>query len=212
MEWAIPVRPDELGAHLEAYERSLPTLYTLRLCRRYGQGPASHITKIPLELLWKVEDFVIAADRKPGWNEWKDALYHYESRCHPKDHFDEPYRLFPKWMFDEASHITICADCARRDLRDPFKQCDKQRDVHIITSSQLSLRQRRVILDEIKADRGQRLGDGAESDSDAFRSFAVLSTIAWRFRRAISTLGLTPLAPSSKWAYKVGGDHGHSKS
>ena len=69
MEWAVPVRPDELGAHLEAYEQSLPRLLTLRLCHRYGQGPDVYITKLPPELLLQVEEFVIAADRKPDWNQ-----------------------------------------------------------------------------------------------------------------------------------------------
>lgn len=87
--WALQVKVPRLGAHLEAYHELLPTIYTVRLCNRYGTGPKAHITKLPVEMIYHIESFLIQAKRAkllPGWVAdfgcWRD-------KCHPIDHMSD---------------------------------------------------------------------------------------------------------------------------
>jgi hypothetical protein len=130
LAWAVPVKPDTLAWHLEAYEDSFPKLHTLRLCHRYGKGPKAHITKLPLEILRFVEDFVLDKDRRAyeyrfHGNDWEDAFYHFESRCQPIDHADgDPYEIFR-----EADLVldAVCEDCLSDDTLDD--ECPKCKDL-----------------------------------------------------------------------------------
>lgn len=52
--WMQRVRPEVLGAHLEAYINLLPTITTLRLCNRFGQGEEAYIKRLPVELVSEI--------------------------------------------------------------------------------------------------------------------------------------------------------------
>lgn len=62
LAWSVPVAVDTLAAHLDAYARlhhpHKGELRTLRLCHRYGQGASATITRLPVELLAHIEDYL----------------------------------------------------------------------------------------------------------------------------------------------------------
>lgn len=57
--WAVPVKIEQLGAHLEAYTSLQTTLNALRLCNRFGSGTQATITKLPIELVQQIERHMI---------------------------------------------------------------------------------------------------------------------------------------------------------
>jgi hypothetical protein len=63
-QWALPVRIDILGAHLEAHVETLLTISALRLCNKFGSGPQCFVNKLPAELVSIIEDFVVEPVRK----------------------------------------------------------------------------------------------------------------------------------------------------
>lgn len=60
LAWSVPVLPDVLAAHLEAYallhEREIKGL---RLCHRFGQSLGAAITRLPIELVATIEDYLM---------------------------------------------------------------------------------------------------------------------------------------------------------
>ncbi|KAI7558996.1 hypothetical protein KC317_g10652, partial [Hortaea werneckii] len=89
LAWAVPVRPDTLGAHLEAYAAGLPAITALRLCHRFGTGDAAHITRLPRELILLIEEYVHAANwhlRSKRDCEWRSTFTCFESQCEPLMH------------------------------------------------------------------------------------------------------------------------------
>ena len=116
LAWGVPVRPDLLGEHLEAYKKSLPTINTLRLCQRFGQGPGATITKLPVEILLAIEKIIFENTRsaiREDWvwppTGWVHSFCHYEGRCEPSDH--------------DTGENTPLYETAADDCRDEF--CDK---------------------------------------------------------------------------------------
>ncbi|KAI6822436.1 hypothetical protein KC332_g8769 [Hortaea werneckii] len=89
LAWAVPVLPDTLGAHLEAYAAGLPAITALRLCHQFGTGPAAHITRLPRELIILIEDYIHAANghlrSKPDC-EWRSTFTCFQSQCEPRKH------------------------------------------------------------------------------------------------------------------------------
>ncbi len=85
LAWAIPVSPDLLGQALEAYDKFVPILNTLRLCHRYGKGTEVHITKLPVEILSAIEE-IVYQDVQSRNSTWLENFKHYEHRCEPSDH------------------------------------------------------------------------------------------------------------------------------
>lgn len=81
--WAVPVKPDELGWHLERYKEILPKLIALRLCHRFGKGPNAHITRIPPEILGAIETMCFDPNYRAYWNNWSECFEHFEGRCAP---------------------------------------------------------------------------------------------------------------------------------
>lgn len=84
--WAVPVKVEQLGAHLEAYVNLQPTLTTLRLCNRFGYGEKVFITRLPVELVKNIEDCLMSEEREKTRKEWAADLRCFEHRCEPKDH------------------------------------------------------------------------------------------------------------------------------
>lgn len=78
-QWAVPVRPDRLGADLEAYVNTLPAIHTLRLCNRFGIGAA--INKLPTELVNQIQDHIIKSAREEALREWSEQFQCWEVQC-----------------------------------------------------------------------------------------------------------------------------------
>ena len=102
----MPVRIDKLGAHLEAYIQTLPTIIALRLCGRFGTGPQCHINKLPVELLSAIEKFVVEAARMKALKSWASEYKCFEVRCDLiDDHFT---RKEQHDMYHEAMNEDCC--------------------------------------------------------------------------------------------------------
>lgn len=111
--WGAPVRPDLLGLHLEAYEKTLPTFNALRLCQRFGKGPDAHITRLPNELLKAIEDLIFE-EYLSRWPEdkgaWETNFLHFERRCEPLDHLVDDYLDWFENVQDDLPR-PLCDSC-----------------------------------------------------------------------------------------------------
>lgn len=87
--WAVPVKPDLLGSHLQAFCVTLPVIRTLRLCRRFGLGPKAFIAKLPVELLDEIEEHVVQDRRRKTLPEWSQKFECYQGICKASDHEDD---------------------------------------------------------------------------------------------------------------------------
>ncbi len=85
LAWGVPVRPEQLGWSLEAFEKALPVLHTFRLCQRFGRGRNVHVPKLPVETMVTIEDLILVSTRKWIWA-WEHSFKHYERRCDPYGH------------------------------------------------------------------------------------------------------------------------------
>ncbi|RMX99084.1 hypothetical protein D0867_12225 [Hortaea werneckii] len=117
LAWAVPVRPDTLGAHLEAYAVGVPAITALRLCHRFGTGPAAHITRLPRELVFLIEEYVHAANwhlrSKPDC-EWRSSFTCFQARCEPRKHEGD-------WSAYSAmvdSYVRECDHCTKNTMYD----------------------------------------------------------------------------------------------
>lgn len=82
------MRIDKLGAHLEAYIETLPTVLALRLCGRFGTGPQCHVNKLRVELISAIETFVIEPARVEALENWSSDYKCFELKC---DRVDDHY-------------------------------------------------------------------------------------------------------------------------
>ncbi|KAI6896233.1 hypothetical protein KC318_g10666, partial [Hortaea werneckii] len=130
LAWAVPVRPDTLGAHLEAYAAGVPAITALRLCHRFGTGPAAHVTRLPRELVLLIEEYVHAANwhlrSKPDC-EWRSSFTCFESQCEPRKHEGD-------WSAHAAAVVNgfmrECDNCAQNTMYDdncPYR-CPDEHD------------------------------------------------------------------------------------
>lgn len=126
----MPVRPDLLLAHLEAYDKALPELRSLRLCHRFGKGSDVHITKLPLEVRLVIEGHIAADERVnvlywDHWNTgWKSTFEYFEGRCKPQRHAQMWDDRLMDWEDDIWDGVVQpCADCEAAGLRH-YEACD----------------------------------------------------------------------------------------
>ena len=82
----MPVRIDKLGAHLEAYIQTLPTVIALRLCGSFGTGPQCHINKLPVELVSRIESFIVEPARVEALQTWSRKFRCFELKCDMLDY------------------------------------------------------------------------------------------------------------------------------
>lgn len=121
------MRPDTLGAHLEAYAAGVPAITALRLCHRFGTGPEAHITRLPRELVLLIEDYVHAANwhlrSKPDC-EWRSSFTCFQARCEPQKHEGD-------WSAYSAvvdSYMRECDHCTKNTMYDnncPYRCADE---------------------------------------------------------------------------------------
>ena len=88
LTWALPVKVEVLGAHLEAYLETLPNINALRLCNCFGTGPEAHISKLPIELLTHIEAEIIEPVRQTRLSAWSQNFKCFEQTCTWRDHYD----------------------------------------------------------------------------------------------------------------------------
>ena len=93
LAWAAPVDIIELGTSLEAYERQLPAVTTLRLCHRFGDGSLS---QLPQEILDHVVSEVHQEDKAAIKPKWERNFACFQGRCTPAQHF-EPNQIKRIW-------------------------------------------------------------------------------------------------------------------
>lgn len=123
--WAVPVCPAELGKHLEAYDTVRPALMTLRLCHRFGRGFEVYITKIPVELVEKIEDIMFeSALAAIPYANWAEPFHHFEGRCAPMDHVDQEDKLKKTFAKVKAKvKGKLCGDCIKESETVCSAQC-----------------------------------------------------------------------------------------
>jgi hypothetical protein len=105
--YGVPVSPDRLGQSLEAYERFLPTLTTLRWCRRFGHGDSGAINELPVEILSIIEGHVFEFFQAECTS-WLTQFRHFESRCEPADH------KLHDWIYENVIELAsnrLCDEC-----------------------------------------------------------------------------------------------------
>ncbi|KAI6794798.1 hypothetical protein KC363_g8421 [Hortaea werneckii] len=88
--WAVPVKVEVLGAHLEAYINLQPIINTLRMCHRFGKGDNVAVTRLPVELLSEVEEYLVARERRKTRKAWNADFRCFQLKCQKRDHFSEP--------------------------------------------------------------------------------------------------------------------------
>ena len=107
----MPVRIDKLGAHLEAYIKTQPTVIALRLCGRFGSGPHCHINKLPVELIGAIETFIVEPARVEALETWSTEYRCFEVKCDLiDDHFthEEQRAMYLRATCDECSEDDDC--------------------------------------------------------------------------------------------------------
>lgn len=115
LTYAVPVKVELLGAHLEAHLKTWPTIEILRLCNRFGKGPATAVQRLPVELLQHIESFLVADARAEVAPEWQTDFQCFEQTCRDIDHLDraqkqEYYDLYlkeQKEMSPDSSHEDV---------------------------------------------------------------------------------------------------------
>jgi len=98
LTYAVPVHVAELGANLQAWIDTLRAVQSLRLCHRVGRGNTAALTRLPTELLARIESCLVNAVRQQSRPEWGLDLRCYENVCTPLEHFswDEQILIYAK--------------------------------------------------------------------------------------------------------------------
>ena len=86
LTYCLPVHPDLLGAHLEAYVKLQPTVTALRLCHRFGKGEEVHVTTLPTELVNAVEEYLTESERSVLCEKWTQDFNCWNGRYEIVDH------------------------------------------------------------------------------------------------------------------------------
>ncbi|GIZ45186.1 hypothetical protein CKM354_000836600 [Cercospora kikuchii] len=109
MTWAVPVKIEQLGPHLEAYTSLQPALNTLRLCNRFGAGPKAAITKLPIELIQNIERYMVQEKQEKLAPAWTREFRCWQNRCVPFDHVDDEEILD---IYNNGAECdSDCSDC-----------------------------------------------------------------------------------------------------
>ena len=109
--WAVPVRPDLLGARLEAYAATQDIMRTVRLCNRYS-NTASGITRMPAEVLNIIEEHVQGPLREQHEQEWSRVYKCVTGACDAEDHFSTEELL----ELELSLEAELSCDCGCGDI------------------------------------------------------------------------------------------------
>lgn len=113
---AVPVRPDLLGEHLDAFISTLPQIHALRMCHLFGRGSDVHITKLPVEIEQAIEELIVESwdsfdcDNWMPLGTWKEQFECFESRCEPMYHVPDSQSPLSDAVSYELTECTNCQD------------------------------------------------------------------------------------------------------
>lgn len=88
IDWAIPVDPVALIAHLKVHTETKEIQQALRICHRYGKGPAAYIAKLPSELLDMIIESVLQPLRVRASRDLSRSYRCFQNICSLREHFD----------------------------------------------------------------------------------------------------------------------------
>jgi hypothetical protein len=97
---------EKLGAHVQAHVETSPIIAALRLCNRFGNGANSYIHKLPIELVERIEKFVVEPERERHLVHWSKLKKCWEGKCILKDDHPIP-----------EQEPCPCFDCARVECK-----------------------------------------------------------------------------------------------
>ena len=89
LAWAIPVDPLHTLASLLAFASSKAALTTFRLCARSAQIPAPRLSRLPLEIILRIEDYVLSSCRTTELERLSVPFKCLTDVCDPEDHLNE---------------------------------------------------------------------------------------------------------------------------
>ena len=84
LTYAVPVHVLNLGPNLTAYFETLSAINAFRCCNRFGKHAA--LTKLPRELVDRVETFLITGVRKSVSKQWRRTFHCFQGECWELDY------------------------------------------------------------------------------------------------------------------------------
>ena len=87
LAWAVGVNYAQLGARLEAYVETKPTITTFRACLPHSPIPA--VSNIPLEVIETIEEALKDMVYFPKVRDWLQDCKCIRNECGFRDHFPE---------------------------------------------------------------------------------------------------------------------------
>ena len=89
LAWAVPVDPLPTVASLLAFASCKAALTTFRLCARSVQVQAPGLSKLPLEIILSIEEYVLSSCRTTELERLSGPFKCLTDGCLPKDHLTE---------------------------------------------------------------------------------------------------------------------------
>lgn len=114
LTWTVQVPVEKLGGHVQLFETLVPAINTLRMCNRFGQGDEAHITKLPMELVHRIEEYYILNSINTHATEHKVAVdkdYRcWKGTCDISDHFEHPrlLEIYNAEMEERFARYGVC--------------------------------------------------------------------------------------------------------
>jgi hypothetical protein len=81
MQWSMAISVEDFIPSLTGYVQSQPIITALRLCNRYGKGPACFVNRLPTELIELIESHIHVAIRQSAFAEWEQQKKCTEGSC-----------------------------------------------------------------------------------------------------------------------------------
>jgi hypothetical protein len=150
MQWSMAVSVEDFIPSLTGYVQSQPILTALRLCNRYGNGPACFVNRLPTELVELIENHIHIAMRQSAFAEWEQQKRCTEGTCacdfEAHDAFEHTSRRQPRLASRETVSIGEIDEILAANIPSPFctDGCTKLRHVcpHYENVRNFSLRTR----------------------------------------------------------------------
>ena len=119
--WSVPVAPDVLAAHLNAYgQLHRNEIKALRLCQRFGQGDKAAVNRLPVEILVRIEDYLFENMSQSLLKDCAREFKCWEGRCKPHDHL-RPCDMRKGMLEDYGMYV--CKHCSQ-EVYDIHDVCD----------------------------------------------------------------------------------------
>ena len=105
--WGVPCSAAKIGAQVQTYVESKPTITAFRICVRDGQIQGAPVGRLPEELIRAVSEFVKTSLLQSHRRDWKKGIRCCEGKCQAIDHFgaderEELYSAYRNYMDDDS--------------------------------------------------------------------------------------------------------------